>query len=129
MHFKPITVFLTKNVLNLFSMQNRETFGELIRNLREQNGLPIRKVAAHLDIDPSTLSKIERDERSANREYVKKLAELFNVDEKILLVNYLSDKVMYELVNEEFSNEVLKVAEEKIKYIRSKNIKQSKLSL
>lgn len=110
-------------------MQNRETFGELIRNLREQNGLPIRKVAAHLDIDPSTLSKIERDERSANREYVKKLAELFNVDEKILLVNYLSDKVMYELVNEEFSNEVLKVAEEKIKYIRSKNIKQSKLSL
>jgi len=110
-------------------MQNRETFGELIRNLREQNGLPIRKVAAHLDIDPSTLSKIERDERSANREYVKKLSELFNVDEKILLVNYLSDKVMYELVNEEFSNEVLKVAEEKIKYIRSKNIKQSKLSL
>ena len=110
-------------------MQNRGTFGELIRNLREQNGLPIRKVAAHLDIDPSTLSKIERDERSANREYVKKLAELFNVDEKILLVNYLSDKVMYELVNEEFSNEVLKVAEEKIKYIRSKNIKQSKLSL
>lgn len=110
-------------------MQNRETFGELIRNLREQNGLPIRKVAAHLDIDPSTLSKIERDERSANREYVKKLSELFDVDEKILLVNYLSDKVMYELVNEEFSNEVLKVAEEKIKYIRSKNIKQSKLSL
>jgi transcriptional regulator with XRE-family HTH domain len=110
-------------------MQNRETFGELIRNLREQNGLPIRKVAAHLDIDPSTLSKIERDERSANREYVKKLSELFNIDEKTLLVNYLSDKVMYELVNEEFSNEVLKVAEEKIKYIRSKNIKQSKLSL
>lgn len=110
-------------------MQNKETFGELIRNLREQNGLPIRKVAAHLDIDPSTLSKIERNERSANREYVKKLSELFNVDERILLVNYLSDKVMYELVNEEFSNEVLKVAEEKIKYLRAKNIKQSKLSL
>lgn len=109
-------------------MQNKETFGELIRNLREQNGLPIRKVAAHLDIDPSTLSKIERNERSANREYVKKLSELFNVDERILLVNYLSDKVMYELVNEEFSNEVLKVAEEKIKYLRAKNIKQSKLS-
>ncbi len=47
-------------------MQNKETFGELIRKLRERNGLPIRKVAAHLDIDPSTLSKIERDERSAN---------------------------------------------------------------
>ena len=110
-------------------MQNRETFGKLIRNLRERNGLPIRKVAAHLDIDPSTLSKIERDERSANREFVKKLAELFNVDEKILLVNYLSDKVMYELVNEENSNEVLRVAEEKIKYQRAKNTKQAKLSL
>jgi transcriptional regulator with XRE-family HTH domain len=124
-----ITLFLTKNVLKYCSMQNKETFGEIIRKLREQNGLPIRKVAAHLDIDPSTLSKIERNERSANREHVKKLSELFKIDEKILLVNFLSDKVMYELINEEFSNEVLKVAEEKIKYLRSKNIKQSKLSL
>jgi len=108
-------------------MQIKETFGELIRGLREKNGLPIRKVAAELDIDPSTLSKIERNERSANREHVKRLSELFKIEAKTLLVNYLSDKVTYDLIDEEFCDEILKVAEAKIKYLRSKNAKQSNL--
>lgn len=47
-------------------MIQQVTFGEVIKKLREDNGLPLRKVAAHLDIDPSTLGKIERNERSAN---------------------------------------------------------------
>ena len=33
-----------------------ETFGEYIRRLREEKNLPLRKVAAQLDIDTSTLS-------------------------------------------------------------------------
>jgi transcriptional regulator with XRE-family HTH domain len=110
-------------------MQKRETFGELLRQLREQNGLPIRKVAAELDIDPSTLSKIERNERSSNREHVRKLAKLFQVDEKNLLINFLSDKITYELMDEDCSNEVLKIAEEKIKYQRQKRQIQGKLDL
>jgi len=38
----------------------KETFGEYIRRLREEMNLPLRKVAAQLDVDTSTLSKIER---------------------------------------------------------------------
>jgi transcriptional regulator with XRE-family HTH domain len=110
-------------------MQFKETFGEYIRGLREDRGLPIRKVAAYLDIDPSTLSKIERSDRSANRDMVNKLVELFEVDIEYMLVNYLSDKVTYELVNEEYSGLVLKAAEEKIKYLRSKHVEQSELNL
>ena len=105
-------------------MHKKETFGEVIRKLRESSGLPIRKVAAHLDIDPSTLSKIERNERSANREHIKRLSELFEINEKELLVDFLSDKVSYELLEEEYSSEILHVAEEKIKYIRSKKEKK-----
>ena len=110
-------------------MHSKETFGELIRKLREQNQLPIRKVAAHLDIDPSTLSKIERNERSSNREHIKKLSELFHMDEKELLVHFLSDKVSYDLINEEYSDEILQVAEEKIRYMRAKNSTQGELKL
>lgn len=33
-------------------MNGKESFGEHIRKLREQSGLPLRKVAATLDIDP-----------------------------------------------------------------------------
>lgn len=108
-------------------MHKKETFGEVIRKLRESSGLPIRKVAAHLDIDPSTLSKIERNERSANREHIKRLSELFEINEKELLVDFLSDKVSYELLEEEYSSEILHVAEEKIKYIRSKKERQTEI--
>ncbi|MEM6737203.1 MAG: helix-turn-helix transcriptional regulator [Bacteroidota bacterium] len=45
-----------------------------MRKLREDQDLPIRKVTANLDIDSSTLSKIERGERSASKDLVKKAA-------------------------------------------------------
>lgn len=101
-----------------------ETFGDLIRKLREENGLPLRKVAANLDIDPSTLSKIERNVRPPNKDIIEKFADIFSIDKKELLIAFLSDKVAYELINEDCSKDVLKAAEGKIKYIRNKNSKQ-----
>ena len=82
-------------------MTLRESFGEHIRNLREESGLPLRKVAAVLDIDPSTLSKIERGERSANKDMLPILSDLFKEDEKQLGLILLSDKVAYELLEED----------------------------
>jgi len=99
-----------------------ETFGEQIRRLREENSLPLRKVAAQLDIDPSTLGKIERNERIANKEMIEKLAEIFSINPKTLLVSYLSDKVAYEIMEEDCTKDILKVAEEKIKYFRKVKI-------
>ncbi len=99
-------------------MTQNETFGEIIRKLRDESGLPLRKVAAHLDIDPSTLGKIERNERNANKEMVEKLAQLFSVNSKLLLVSFLSDKVAYEIMEEDYTKDILKVAEEKVKYYK-----------
>ena len=103
-------------------MTVKESFGEYIRNLREQSGLPLRKVAALLDIDPSTLSKIERGERSANKEMLPILAELFREDEKKLSLILLSDKVAYDLIDEDNPYRILKAAEDKIKYLKNKSI-------
>ncbi|MEQ8360038.1 MAG: helix-turn-helix transcriptional regulator [Cytophagales bacterium] len=108
-------------------MTIKESFGEHIRKLREENGLPLRKVAAVLDIDPSTLSKIERGERSANKEMIPVLAELFKEDSETLGLILLSDKVAYDLMQEENPNEILKVAEEKIKYLKNKSLQQGKI--
>ena len=110
-------------------MKNRSTFGAIIRAKRKERNLPLRKVAAILDIDPSTLSKIERSERTANKVMVLQLADLFEVDAEELMVSFLSDKVVYELLEEENSGEVLKVAEEKIEYLKSTNVKQGNLNL
>ncbi|MGM0498392.1 MAG: helix-turn-helix domain-containing protein [Bacteroidota bacterium] len=92
------------------------SFGKQIRKLRENQGLPLRKIAAILDIDQSILSKIERGERRATKEQVIHIAKIFNVEEKELLINYLSDKVLFELKDEDLAEDALKVAEQKIRY-------------
>jgi len=106
-----------------------ESFGEHIKRLREEHKLPLRKVASVLDLDPSTLSKIERGERTANKEMLPLLAELFSENEKELCLILFSDKVAYQIMEEENPNEILKVAEEKIQYLKNKNAKQGSLNL
>jgi len=108
-------------------MTIKESFGEYIRKLREEKGLPLRKVAAELDIDPSTLSKIERGERSANKEMLSIFSNLFQVEEDELALILMSDKVAYDLMKEDNSKEILKVAEQKIEYLRTKQLTQGKL--
>ena len=92
-------------------MFSRESFGEYIRSLRETKLLPLRKVAAVLDIDPSTLGKIERGERMANRDFIPLLSSLFEISIEDLTLIYLSDKVANELISEANSIEILHAAE------------------
>ena len=75
-------------------------FGNKLRELREKNGLVLRKVAAVLDIDTATLSKIELGDRQAKREYLPIFSELYNIDIKELEKLWLTDKV-YEIIEEE----------------------------
>lgn len=81
-------------------MPNKKgTFGERIRELREKANMPLRKLSALLDIDQSTLSKIERDERSIKEEQIPLLAEIFNVDNNELTILWLTDQV-YNIVKD-----------------------------
>lgn len=96
-----------------------QTFGQYIRHLREVNNMPLRKLAAHLDIDQSTLSKIERNERHATKEMVPIISGVFNLDYKKLKIKFLSEKITYELAKEDFGVEALKVAEKQIKYLKN----------
>ena len=95
-----------------------ETFGDTIRKLREKQEQPLRTVAAYLDIDQAILSKIEHGHRTPSREQVVRLSEYFKIKESELLIAWLSDKVVYELEDEEVALKALQVAEEKVKYQR-----------
>ena len=68
-------------------------FADKIRQLREQNGLLQRKVAAALDVEAGLYSKIERGERPAKREQVIALASILHTDEKELLTLWLADQI------------------------------------
>lgn len=93
--------------------------GEKLRHIREEKGLPLRKVAASLDIDVAILSKMERGERRITKEVVLKLANIYNYDTDDLLVLFLSEKILYEIHDEDLGIEALKVAEERAKYIKA----------
>lgn len=96
-----------------------ETIGQILRNKRQTLGLLLRQVAAYVDIDPAILSKIERNERKPTKEMLQKLAEILKINKNELLIQFMSDRIAYEIAEEDFANRVLKVAEKKVKYLKS----------
>ena len=93
-----------------------ENLGEIIKKTRNDKKLPLRTVAAFLDIDQAILSKIERGQRTATRKQVVNLAAYYKLNENDLLVAWLSDKLVNELANEEVGQRALIAAEQKISY-------------
>lgn len=100
-----------------------QTTGEIIRQLREEKHLPLRKIAALLDIDTSYYSKIERSEKKATKEHIQKLEAFFGLKKNALMVPYLSEKIFYEISDEDCADQVLKVAEEQVKYLKDQKTK------
>lgn len=99
--------------------QSFRSFGEYIRTLREAAGLSLKQVTAGLHIDSSLLAKYERNERQPSKEVVKQIAEFYGIDSKDLLTQFLSDQIAYKILEEEEGLEILKVAEEKVVYLKS----------
>ena len=100
-----------------------ETVGQIIRARRENLGLLLRQVASYVDIDQAILSKIERNERKPTKDNILKLAEILKLDKEDLFVQFMSDKIAYEIADEDCANKVLKVAEQKVYYLKT-NLKE-----
>lgn len=93
------------------------TFGEYIRALREKFELPLRSAANDLQIDPSLLGKIERNERPPTKDFIKQLSQFYKIDEKDLTKEFLSDQIAYKILDNNEGVSILKVAEQKLKYL------------
>ena len=104
-----------------------ESFPDRIKKLRKEKGVPLRVVAAYLDIDQAVLSKIENGKRDARRETVIKIAEYYDIDEKELLVAWLSDKMLSGIDDYNLALEAIKVAEKKISYKKLPPLSREKI--
>ena len=100
----------------LFQMNS---IGNIIRNKREEKGILLRQLAAMIDVDTAIISKIERGERKARREQLIKIAKALELNEKEILIEYLSENIAYEILQEDSVTDVLKVAEKKVEYLRN----------
>lgn len=75
--------------------------GNKIKELRDEQGVLQRQLAAYLEIDTPMFSKIERGDRRAKRSQVILLARYFRIDEKEMLTLWLADKVLDALEGED----------------------------
>lgn len=101
--------------------------GNKIKELRNEQGLVQRQLAAFLEIDTPLFSKIERGDRRAKREQVIKLAEYLHQDEKEMLALWLADKIINAVENEQERDlciDAIIIAQKKIKSLK----KSKKLS-
>jgi transcriptional regulator with XRE-family HTH domain len=104
-------------------------FGEYIRTLRTQSGLTLTQLGAKLGIDSGALSKIETGKKEFDEACLSKLAETFNLDLETLKSELISEKIAYKLYLFKCNDNVLTLAEEKVKYIRQKNTIQTMIKL
>ena len=96
----------------------KETFGEYIHKLRIENNLTLTKLAAALDIDQSTLSKIENQKRNVTEEIIPKLADIFSLDLQQLEKEFLSEKIAELIYQKDDTADLLSLAKEKADYYK-----------
>jgi len=107
--------------------QMQQTFGEYIRYLRLKEGFTLTQLGAKLGIDSANLSKIENGKREFDEKRLMKLAATFQLDLEQLKIEFFGDFFAKKLFHSKCSTEALSIAEEKIKYLRTKSTTQSKL--
>ncbi len=90
-------------------------FGKKIKELRLQQDMVQRQLAAALEIDSPMFSKIERGVRPAKRSQVLVLANMLHVEEGLLTI-WLADKMLS--VADEDEELVLKALNEAIATIK-----------
>ena len=94
---------------------NSESFGEYIRKLRKGSNLSLRIVASEINIDQSTLSKIERNEKLAPQYIIKPLSKLFKVEYSIFQTQYLSERIYQEVKEFDYAFEAIEIAKKRLR--------------
>ncbi len=93
-----------------------ESFGEYIRRLRQKNNLSLRIVGSEINIDQSTLSKIERNEKLAPQYIIKPLSKLYNEEYRIFQTRYLSEKIYQEIKEFDYAFEAIEITKKRLRY-------------
>lgn len=105
----------------------KTSFGEYIRKLRTENGMTLTQLAAQLELDSANLSKIENGKRDFDEKRLEKLATVFSLKLDDIKTEFFSDLIAKKIYENNCSIETLMVAEEKVNYLKSKNVKQGEI--
>jgi Fic family protein/DNA-binding Xre family transcriptional regulator len=88
----------------------------LLKTAREKKGLKVREVAHQLGIDQALVSKFESGDRKPTRQQLGKLADVLGVSYEELIVQWLKEKIIYAIGDDDLALEAMQLAEAEIKY-------------
>lgn len=83
------------------------SFGNYLKQIRESKNIPQRKVAHRLDIDTSTLSKIELGERQVTISMIEGLSDALGLDYRDLQIRFISEKILHDFNDQPFVKDAL----------------------
>lgn len=92
------------------------SIGDTLKEIRETRGFNLQDVSLKTDINYTVLSRIETGKRLPTKPQVQSLANFYNYSEQELIKYLISDKILYEIQNEDFGLEGFLLAEQRIKY-------------
>ena len=92
-----------------------QTFGELLKQLRQDLNYSLKFVGETIEYDPKLLQQIEQNERKAPEAIVKKLSKIYSITFQSLHTKYLSENIYYQVRHSEYADEVLNIVKRRIK--------------
>jgi transcriptional regulator with XRE-family HTH domain len=103
------------------------TFGEFIKGERKKKGLNQSDFGQKFGIIMTDMSKIENGHKKFPYANLEKLAEFLEMDYVKIKNLFVADILVEEAHKYDCSDAVFSVAESQSKYIKDKNMKQSKM--
>ncbi|PTT43367.1 XRE family transcriptional regulator [Chryseobacterium sp. HMWF028] len=104
------------------------SFGYFVREEREKHGWTQTEFGAKIGINAFAISKIENGSQKFSKTKLKELAELFEMEFQKVNDLFYADKFAVEAYKNHCSENVFVVANNNVKYLQNKNVKQSKIN-
>ena len=92
----------------------KSELGQYLRKLRKERKETLHQVSKGTDIDSPMLSKIERGERLATNDQLKRLAAFYKVSEASLKVKHTAEKILKEFGVNETTYDAIQLVNEQI---------------
>lgn len=103
------------------------SFGDFVKQEREKNGWTQTEFGAKIGINSSAVSRIEHGAKQISSNKLTILSKLFSIDISKIKELYFGDKFARDVYKYDCPSTVFIVAEEEVRYLKSKNAKQTKI--
>lgn len=104
------------------------SFGQFIKEERDKHGWTQTEFGAKIGINAFAISKIENGSQKFSKTKLKELAVLFEMEFEKVNDLFYADKFAVEAYKNRCSDNVFVFADNNVKYLKSTNAKQAKIS-